>query len=205
MHAIVQGYLKSLYSNFDKEINESMFSVQNEIYGELYYYSALKLFKHLDITEHDHFLDLGFGLGKILLQVCLTSSAQYVSGIEINHSRYQIVSNVLSIMQKQLPDLFKEKNINLILGDFLHYDFHSISIVYICNTVFSLSLLDAISRKINTMHSVVKIASFRKLPLLSNFKLSKKLFLHTSWDQAVCYLYFRNESPIPSEINGDSH
>lgn len=204
MHTIVQRYLQSLYSQFDKEINESIFSVHNEIYGELYYYSALKLFKHLHITEHDHFLDLGCGLGKLLFQVMLTTDAQHVSGIEINPSRYQILSNVLSIMKMQLPDLFIEKNINIIQGDFLHYNFHSISIVYICNTVFSLSLIEAISIKINTMHSVVKVVSFRKLPLLTKFKLTKKIFLHTSWDLAVCYLYVRNESPKSPETKGDT-
>lgn len=194
MHEIIQSYLTSLYKKFSNEINDSMLSSENEIYGELHYYSVVKLLGYLDISESDHFLDLGFGLGKLLFQVILTTKAQRITGIEINKNRFNLVSNLFTIMQNQLPDCFLNKNIALLEGDFLKFNFYPISIVYVCSTVFSFILLSTISNKINEMPSVQKIISFRKLPGLSNFKLTRKLFLHGSWDHAVCYFYSRKEN-----------
>ena len=194
MHEVIQSYLTSLYRNFDNDIKGSMLSSENEIYGELHYYSVVKLLTYLDISENDHFLDLGFGLGKLLFQIILTTTAQHITGIEINNSRFNIVTKLFTTMQNQLPDCFLNKNITLLEGDFLQFNFHPITIVYVCSTVFSFILLDTISEKINCMPSVNCVVSFRKLPRLSNFRLTKKLFLHGSWDHAVCYLYSRKKT-----------
>jgi SAM-dependent methyltransferase len=196
MHEIIQSYLSSLYKNIGNDIKESMLSSENEIYGELHYYSVVNLLRYIDISEEDHFLDLGFGLGKLLFQIILTTKAHHITGIEINKNRFNIVSKLFATMQNQLPDSFLNKNITLLEGDFLQFNFHSITIVYVCSTVFSFILLDTISQKINGMPSVKCVVSFRKLPRLSNFKLTRKLFLHGSWDHAVCYLYSRKNTQI---------
>ena len=194
MHTIVQSYFALLYQPFSNEIKESLFAGNNERYGELCYYSVVKLLKHLNITRHDNFLDLGSGLGKLLFQIALTTEAQQITGIEINPKRYAIASSILATMKNQLPEHFKSKNVTLIEGDFLEAPLHSITMIYVCNMVFSSNLLDAIGKKINTMETVKTVVSFRKLPYLSCFKLTKKIFLHASWDYIACYLYKRENN-----------
>lgn len=204
-HEIIQAYLEQLYSfaymdlhylqnnnNLYAHQNINKSYSQNEIYGELYYYSMVKLLDHLDITTKDHFLDLGSGCGKIVFQVLLTTSAASIIGIEINNNRFIISSKIKDMITKQLPEIFNNnKNLQLIHGDFLKQNFDNITIIYVCCTIFSIELLHAIEKKINNMPNVQKVISFKQLPNLSHFTLKKKIFVHGDWDYAMCYLYIR--------------
>ena len=190
MHNLIQHYFESLYSVFSSEINQTLCYQNNEIYGELYYYSIVKLLKYIPIRATDHFLDIGSGLGKLVFQIFLTTPAVNVTGIEINSARMLIAQKIKYNMQNHLPELFKSyKAIHLIESDFLTYQFESVTIVYVCSTVFSSYLLTAISEKINRMASVHTVISMRKLSFLSNFFLRKKIFLHGTWDMTACYIY----------------
>lgn len=192
MHEMVQSYFDSLYSPYESDFKKSLSFGANETYGEIYYYSALKLLNCLKITENDVFLDIGFGIGKLIFQTFLLTDAASVTGIEINEARYNIACNIKNKIEQELPQLFEGKrSINLINGDFLECNLDGITIVYLCCTVFSFELLCAVGIKLNSMSSVQKIVSFRKLPHLDNFRLIKRLFLHCSWDKVPCYIYVR--------------
>lgn len=192
LHEKIQFYLEQVYQPYASEIQKSSMTYKNEHYGELYYYSYHKLLIDLKINESDHFLDIGSGLGKIMWQTFLTTCAASVWGIEINAQRYQIARQIQDTLRRQLPNLFKNnRQMHLIHGDFLTLDFTNISIVYVCSTVFSFELLNEIGKKINGMQHVRKIASFRKLPHLANFKLIKKTYLHADWERVSCFIYER--------------
>lgn len=197
MHELIQSYFDTLYDSLDLEVKQSMFAKDNEIYGELYYYSVVELLKYLNISAKDHFLDIGSGLGKLVFQLFLTTEAHSITGIEINAQRYHISTQVRNMLQHQLPDSFQpHRSLNLIQDDFLNFDFtqpnfNNISIAYVCSTVFSLALLNSIGNKINSMNSVEKVISLRKLPNLTHFSLAKRIFIHGSWDKTACYLYSR--------------
>ncbi len=186
---LIISYFDELYRNFDQGIKLSTVCSHDELYGELYYYSVIKILNYLNITSVDHFLDIGSGLGKIVFQVFLTTQVASATGIEINNNRSVIANTIKRKIATQLPEIFNNRNLNLIHGDFLHYDFNNITIIYLCCTVFSTELLSKIIDKINTMEQVKKIISFRLLPNLNNFKLIKKIFVHGDWDYVACYLY----------------
>ena len=80
----------------------------------------------------------------------------------------------------------------MIHGDFLQHDFPNITVVYLCSTVFSFDLLYVVGQKINAMPHVRRIATLRKLPNLSDFKLSKRIFLQADWERVPCYIYERS-------------
>lgn len=194
LHEIIQSYFDKLYNPLINDVRQSMFSTSNEIYGELYYYSVVKLLKYLIITEQDHFLDIGSGLGKLVFQIFLTTHAGSVTGIEINQKRHRIASQVSETIKQQLPKFFSHKRgLTLLEGDFLNQDFPNITIVYICATVFSFELLQAIGEKINDMFRLQTIISLRKIPNLEKFTLSRKIFLQGTWDNSVCYIYTRKK------------
>ncbi len=186
---LIISYFDELYRNFDQGIKLSTVCSRDELYGELYYYSVIKILNYLNITSVDHFLDIGSGLGKIVFQVFLTTQVASATGIEINNNRSVIANTIERKIATQLPEIFNNRNLNLIHGDFLYYDFNNITIIYLCCTVFSTELLSKIIDKINTMEQVKKIISFRLLPNLNNFKLIKKIFVHGDWDYVACYLY----------------
>lgn len=191
-HEIIQAYFEKLYSHVDNDIKQVTFTSHNELYGELYYYSVVKLLKYLNITDQDHFLDLGSGVGKVVLQVFMSTKAASATGIEINNNRSIIANKIKNLVQQELPEIFTlKKTLNFISGDFLKHNFNNITIIYICSTVFSLELLHAIGEKINTMYNIRQIISFRHLSNLHNFQLTNKIFVHGDWDYAACYLYVR--------------
>lgn len=191
---MVQSYFDRLYYQFAKDIRLSRTFGKNETYGEIYYYSAAKLLESLHISEKDHFLDIGSGLGKVVFQTFLMTDAHAVTGIEINETRHKTASTIRKSIQEELPELFiKNRTLTLVQGDFLQSKLDDdISLVYLCSTVFSFELLRAMGKKINEMASVQKIVSFRKLPHVDNFILHKRLFVHCSWDKVPCYIYIRS-------------
>lgn len=193
LHELIQAYLEQLYAPYARDIQKSQLFYENEQYGELYYYSYMTLLSYLNMTDTDHFLDIGSGLGKIIFQTFLTSSVASVSGIEINTQRHQISTKIKETLQQQLPELFThDRQLQIIQGDFLKHSFTHISVVYVCATVFSFELLKAIGKKVNSMQQVKKIVSFGKLPYLNNFKLINNIFLHADWERVPCFIYERN-------------
>lgn len=192
LHEILQSYLEDLYLPYTQEIKQSLLFYQNEHYGELYYYSFQTLIRHLELSKLDHFLDIGSGLGKIVLQTFLSTDVAAVSGIEINLLRYQIASKVVETIRQTLPNLFTpSRTLELLHGDFLHYTWQHITVIYVCSTVFSSTLLENLGKKISTLPHVRCVASLRKLPHLHHFVLSKKIFLHADWERVPCYIYTR--------------
>lgn len=193
MHEEVQCCFDRLYSPYESDFKKSLSYGANETYGEIYYYSALKILNYLSITDNDHFLDIGFGIGKLVFQTFFITDAASVTGIEINESRYNIACKIKEAIEQDFPRLFvNERSINLINADFLQCSFEKITIAYLCCTVFSFELLCAVGIKLNTMSRLEKIVSFRKLPHLDNFRLVTRLFVHCSWDKVPCYIYIRS-------------
>jgi len=192
LHEMIQSYFDSYYGWLEHEIKKSMLSKSNEIYGELHYYSVVKLLNYLHLTQDDHFLDVGSGLGKVVFQIFLTTDVSSVTGIEINTQRHFIACRVRKMMEQSLPEAFNHhKKLRLINDDFLKSNFNNITVVYVCSTVFSFELLSNIGNKVNSMPNVQTVISFRKLPGLNDFKLINKFFLQGSWDYTPCYLYIR--------------
>ncbi|HSW75807.1 MAG TPA: hypothetical protein VLG50_02090, partial [Candidatus Saccharimonadales bacterium] len=120
------------------------------------------------------------------------SRAASVTGIEINAARHRIAMRVAEVIQAQLPRMFDHRDFSLVEGNFLESSFDRTTMVYICSTIFSYDLLEKIGLKLNTMPNIIKIASFRKLPFLSNFTCVKKMLIHCSWERVGCYIYERN-------------
>jgi SAM-dependent methyltransferase len=191
MHEIIQFYLEGLYCSFKEEITQSYYGKGNEIYGELYYYSVVKLLKYLKLSQYDHFLDVGSGLGRLIFQVFLETEMASVSGIEINARRYDIACKIKETLKQQMPFLFANRLLNLWYGDFLQGQFDHITVVYLCSTAFSYEFIQALGEKIATFPNTHTVITFRKMPTLTNFVLTRKIFLHGTWDRTVCYLYTR--------------
>lgn len=192
---MIQSYLNQLYCSFHDEIEQSIPARGNEIYGELYYNSIVKLQKYLGLSKHDHFLDVGSGLGKVVFQIFLESDIASVNGIEINYNRYAVSHQIKELMVQQLPLIFRQNgSIDLIHGDFLQRKFDDITVLYLCANAFSFEFINAIVDKINEMPNVKKVVSSRKLPHLKHFLLNDKIFLHATWASTSCYIYCRNDT-----------
>lgn len=70
------------------------FSLQ-QVYGETSYDLICQAIDHANITEHDTFIDLGSGVGQVVLQVAALTPCKFSWGIELAEwpCRYAEVSN----------------------------------------------------------------------------------------------------------------
>ena len=112
MHKLIQSYLEQIYQPYVADIQRCLLCGGNERYGEIYYYSLLKVLRHLEMTPADHLLDIGSGLGKLVFQVFLTTDISSVTGIELNAQRFLIAEQVKASIQQHLPHLFSHKSLN---------------------------------------------------------------------------------------------
>ncbi len=53
-----------------------------EVYGETSFDLIAQMIKKLEITEHDTFIDLGSGVGQVVLQLAASTPCKFCYGIE---------------------------------------------------------------------------------------------------------------------------
>ena len=188
MHELIQQYFSTL---FPPPPLPSLEAGNNQVYGEIYYYSLRKVLNYLSLTNADCFLDLGSGVGKTALQVLLTTPVQSVVGLEINLERHSQAQKAIETAKQELPILFQNKTLELYHQDFTQtaLDLSMITVLYTCSTAFDYPLLQQISSKLNQLPRLHTLVTTRKLPDLALLKLEKTLSVECSWDSASCFIY----------------
>ena len=143
---------------------------KQEAYGELTYLGTKKLFKHLNISKTDTFINVGSGYGKLLESVYYTYKCKCY-GIEINKEKYEISLKTV-----------QSKNIKLVNGDLLdNYRFiKSGHIVYSNCIAFPIENVKFI------WDSCYKTFVHNNVQLNSIYK-GKEIILQTSWKEKCTY------------------
>lgn len=183
---ICLGYINYLYQDSKTGIQSKNI---NQTYGEILPQSATPLINYLNLSPADSFLDLGSGLGKLLLQVFLETSVQKAIGIEIDGSLNQQAQTACDIARKELPEFFINREINFIHSDFLKCDLPAVTHVLIASPCFTPSLLECLVAKLNEIDSIQCLISLRPLLTLNKLKFYKTMRLECSWDSALAYIY----------------
>ena len=184
-----QKIIDELYNPYKETIKKTLCYRDNELYGEVYYYSVLKLLKQIDYHQDDTFVDIGSGIGKLCFYMYILTDIKNIYGVEINQLRSEIACKAKqSFLKFQQPN---NRILDFRCDNFLELTIKEVNIAYVCSTIFSFELLENLGKKLNSINSLRQIISFRRLPYLENFKLKKKLFLHCSWDLVGCYIYER--------------
>ena len=101
------------------------------VYGEILPSSINKIFDHLNLRGKN-FLDIGSGLGKIVIQIALEYPINTSSGIEISKKRY-IISEI--IKKKINTDI--QNKISFINKDINRYDQINYDLIFFSNLCFS--------------------------------------------------------------------
>jgi hypothetical protein len=184
---IIDSIYAKLHDGFSltvKKQKEFIGSPADATYGEITYRGAKELFADLNLGPNDIFYDLGSGVGKMIVQAYLTTSAKKVVGIELSSLRAQQADKALVAMKKR-GLLSSAKQINFIEGDFLKQSLDDATVIYICNTTFSKKLMTNISAKLASLKAGVRVVSYKKLDSCcgaDRFKLEKMGRYQTSWN-----------------------
>jgi SAM-dependent methyltransferase len=197
---LFQTYVDYLYQGTTGQIQypteQSQAMLDQKIcvtYGELLFPSLALLLNSLPLTEHDTFLDMGSGLGKLAIMAFYLGPMPRVRGIEASLALYEQSIKPLAQLKIDCPELFAGlRRLKFEYGNFLEADLSDITVAYCCSTCFSQSLLCEIGHKVNKTPSIRYLLSLRPVPTLTRLKFKKVVELECSWDSALCYVYSQN-------------
>jgi tRNA G46 methylase TrmB len=150
----------------------------SSLYGEITFGGVEALINYLRLGEDDVFVDLGSGVGKVVMQIAMTSSVKKVIGVELSGTRYKDALGVLSkASELGLVDAnrceFRNENI-------LETDLDNASVIYTCSTAFPSNFMDKLTEKI-TKHPKGRVVSLQDLPSHPRLELVDRLKLNMSW------------------------
>lgn len=181
-----KAYLQMLYENKggytipSEEAETILKSGGHPQYGEIPFDSAAHILDDINLSRQDVFYDLGSGVGKLVLQVYLTTSAKRSVGVELSKTRFDIAENC---HKQTLRDdhitvgrelVFLNQNINTVpLSD--------ATVCFISGLTFPHQLIKSIMDKLSALEHGVRVISVLPLPEHKQFTLLKTYNLPMSW------------------------
>lgn len=183
---VCQEVLRQLYQNTKSTSNQNRKSLA-ATYGEILYPSVNKLLSVLNLTSEDIFLDLGSGLGKVVMQVFLKSDAAQALGIEYElHLHIQAQSAATTLLSR-LP--LTQRRLHFLHADFLSCAYQSATVVLAGSPCFSPDMLFLLAQRLEQTPTLHTVLSLRPLPMLKRFRYITTMRIECSWDSSLCYLY----------------
>ena len=99
----VTGFIR--YESGEKEKNQ--LAKIYLTYGEILFASVEILMSKLILDKNDVFCDLGSGIGKMAMQVFMTTAVKESFGVEASNERYQRAQKSASQLHKDLPEVYE--------------------------------------------------------------------------------------------------
>ena len=160
-------------------------------YGEILNSSVDTLIEKLSIHQNDVFYDLGSGIGKVPLHFFLKTPVHKACGIEASIERHHYAENVYSAVKQKFPILLKERELNVLPGNFLGADISDATIVYSCSTCFDEALLNEMAQRLDNCTNLRYVITMKPIPMA--FPAQVEVFeVECTWDKVNCYLYKRS-------------
>lgn len=207
-----KAYLQMLYESKggytipSDDAETIMESGGNPQYGEIPYDSAAHILDDMHLTRQDVFYDLGSGVGKLVLQVYLTTPVKRSVGVELSKTRFEIAENChkQAIQDDHITVgrelVFLNQNLNALpLSD--------ATVCFISGITFPLQLVKSIMDKLSTLEHKVKVISVLPLPEHKHFNLIKTYNLPMSWAPEGVDVCLYNVTPggANSDTSSKSH
>ncbi|MHB1947755.1 MAG: class I SAM-dependent methyltransferase [Gammaproteobacteria bacterium] len=182
-----QYYLNIIYNNVQA------YHEQNHIYetsGEILYSSINKLFSIFPLNEQDVFVDLGSGIGKIVLQIFLTTPVKKAYGIEIVNESYQRALMAAQKIRKDLPDFYSEgRELHFLLGNFLENSLEGTTVALVNSICLNQKVVSELGKILNNTSSIHTVFTLRPMPTLKRLRFKRTIRIECSWDTVLCYVY----------------
>ena len=164
----------------------------SSLYGEITFGALDKLIAYLDLNEKDVFFDLGSGVGKVVLQVAMTSPVKKAIGVELSKSRFHEAVGVLDEATKEKHVArrkceFRNENI-------LETDLSKATVIYSCSTAFPMVFMKKLAKKLSEAKKPLRIVTTQELPERTGLVLVEKLKLDMSWARGTTVYVFANKA-----------
>lgn len=149
-------------------------------YGEIPYDSAAHIIDDLQLTRHDVFYDLGSGVGKLVIQVYLTTPVKRSVGIEISPTRW----NIAESSRKELATddhMVQGRELAFINQNISKASLSDATVCFISGITFPQQLIQSVMDRLSSLDHDVKVLSVLPLPPHKQFTLLKTYNVPMSW------------------------
>jgi len=189
----------------------------NFVYGEIDINSFFHLLNKVGINdENETYIDLGCGSGVTLIAASLmiyynkkynkVIKFKNIIGIDLLSMKIEECRKTLTYIDSNINDFHnkgveyyeyliqKKPEINVILQNFLQYDWTTADVVYACATCFALDLLDQLEVKLKELKVGSRIILLDSLILQSQdniFQLMDTYSCKTTWGIGIAYTYIK--------------
>lgn len=157
-------------------------------YGELMPTATLRLLAQLEIGREDVFVDLGAGVGKVVMLAALSTPAARVRGVELSAKRVGLARGVQT--QAEHEGLIGLGQVEFVAGDMLRVPLDDATVVYTCSTAFSDVFMRKLHRRLAKLPALRKLVSLQDFADHPGFELVEVYKLDASWKRRTkIYVY----------------
>jgi len=154
------------------------------IYGEITTESIQQTIDNIPdgISKGDVFYDLGSGIGKVCIQVFLSTTVSKCTGIELSSHRHNLALSVLKQIQTEYSQLFSnDRTLCFVNDDILNANFEDATLIFLCSRLFSEDLMEKIAQKIIKECSCLRhILSTKAVPV-PKLKVMKTIKVYSKY------------------------
>lgn len=161
-------------------------------YGELLPTATLRLLAQLDLDRRDQFVDLGAGIGKVVLLAAMTTAVGSALGIELSATRVAVAQQALARARRaRVPGVGR---VRMLEADMLRCPLDDATVIYTCSTAFSSAFMRRLVRRLAKLPKLRTLVSVQDLDPHRAFELREVMRLDASWTRRTeVYLYSRTQ------------
>jgi SAM-dependent methyltransferase len=159
-------------------------------YGELLPTSTLRLLEQLDLDRRDQFVDLGAGVGKVVLLAAMTTAVGGALGVELSATRVAVAREALARARRaRVRGVGK---VRMLEADMLRCPLDDATVIYTCSTAFSSAFMRRLVRRLVKLPKLRMLVSLQDLDPHRVFKLREVMRVDASWTRRTeVYVYAR--------------
>jgi SAM-dependent methyltransferase len=150
-------------------------------YGELRPTATLRLLERLELERRDRFVDLGAGIGKVVLLAAMTTAVGEALGIELSTTRVAVAEQALARARAaRLPGVRRAR---MLEADMLQCPLENTTVAYTCSTAFSRAFMRRLVRRLASLPKLRTLVSLQEIDPHPAFELLEVLRLDATWQR----------------------
>jgi SAM-dependent methyltransferase len=160
-------------------------------YGELLPTATLRLLEQLDLERRDQFVDLGAGIGKVVLLAAMTTAVGGALGVELSATRVAVARQALA--RARGARVRGAGRVRMLEADMLRCPLDEATVIYTCSTAFSSAFMRRLVRRLAKLPKLRTLVSLQDLDPNRTFELREVMRLDASWTRRTqVYVYSRS-------------
>lgn len=161
-------------------------------YGELRPTATLRLLERLGLEPGDQFVDLGAGIGKVVLLAAMTTDVGEALGVELSATRVAVAEQALA--RARHARVRGVDRVRMLEADMSSCPLDSATVVYTCSTAFSSAFMRQLVRRLAALPKLRTLVSLQEFDPHPAFSLREVVRLDATWRRRTpVRIYARRE------------